>query len=367
MKKFQLILLAIGLLAVISWMYWDKEGKQRIMEQVFKPNDTSTQQNTSSNFRPEVISNSLTVPWEIAFLPNGEMLTTERIGNLKHFAHIENKFSINGVKSGGEGGLLGLAIHPNFTNNNFIYLYFTTNNQTNKVVRYRLANNQLTEDKIIIDNIPGASNHNGGRIAFGPDQLLYITTGDAQETSLAQNTSSLAGKILRLRDDGSLPNDNPFGNAVYSYGHRNPQGLAWDSQRRLWSTEHGRSGLSTGFDELNLIEKGANYGWPVIQGEETKEGMRPPVLHSGPNTTWAPAGMVIVGDKIYFVGLRGQAIYETKINGNSVNPVNALFFEQFGRLRAITFYDGYLYFSTSNRDGRGRPATEDDRILKFKL
>jgi glucose/arabinose dehydrogenase len=368
MNKFQLILLGIGAVAIGAWLFFGDQIKTEVTQEVFKPNDTTTEQRVEEvSSEPEVVATRLTVPWEIAFLPNGDMLVTERDGTLKLFGSSEAEFPISGVRQGGEGGLLGLAIHPNFSQNNFIYLYFTTTNTTNKVVRYRLANNQLTEDRTIIENIPGANNHDGGRIAFGPDRLLYITTGDAQQTSLAQDTNSLAGKILRITDEGAVPSDNPFNNPVYSYGHRNPQGIAWDSQGKLWSTEHGRSGVSTGLDELNLIERGANYGWPTIAGDETRDGMKRPVVHSGPNTTWAPSGMAIYNNTVYFAGLRGQAIYQTTISGGAVGPVTSQFFSQYGRLRAVTVHDGYLYFSTSNRDGRGRPNAEDDRIIRIKL
>jgi glucose/arabinose dehydrogenase len=185
------------------------------------------------------------------------------------------------VHHAGEGGLLGMALHPRFDEHHWIYLYLTTvsdGGAENRVERYTFENDRLSDKKIIIDKIPGANYHDGGRIAFSPDGYLYITTGDAGKSNLAQATDSLAGKILRVHDDGSIPLDNPFHNAVWSYGHRNSQGLAWDDRGRLWATEHGRSGILSGFDELNLIEKGKNYGWPVIQGDESREGMERPIV-----------------------------------------------------------------------------------------
>lgn len=369
MGKIQFILLGIGFILIVGWLYMDETVKQKVVEQAFKPNDQQTQEieQKPETRSPEVVASELTVPWEIAFLPNGDILTTERPGTLRRLGSQNGSFPISGVRANGESGLLGLALHPEFESNNYVYLYFTIGNSTNKVVRFRLENNQLIEDRTIIENIPGANNHDGGRIAFGPDKLLYITTGDAQQTSLAQDTNSLAGKILRVTDEGAIPTGNPFNNAVYSYGHRNPQGLAWDSRGRLWSTEHGRSGISTGLDELNLIERGANYGWPTIQGDETHDGMKAPVAHSGPNTTWAPGGIAISGETIYFVGLRGQALYQTNISGDKVGPVTSRFTGQYGRLRAIQIHDGQLYFSTSNRDGRGKASPQDDQIIKIKL
>jgi len=243
----------------------------------------------------EVIASDLQIPWEIVFLPDGDMLITERIGQLirmespsgERIVHV-----VEGVQPVGEGGLLGLALHPDFENNALIYLYLTTRSTSglvNQVVQYRLQDDRLSNRTVILDGILASSNHDGGRMAFGPDGMLYITTGDAEQPDLAQDTRSLNGKILRINPDGSIPPDNPFGNAVYSYGHRNPQGLAWDAAGRLWSTEHGPSGLQSGFDELNLIIKGVNYGWPLIRGEQTRSGMQVQLIQSGASDTWAPA------------------------------------------------------------------------------
>lgn len=193
----------------------------------------------------EIIAQNLNIPWEVVFLPDREILVTQRPGTL---LLVKNKqqIPIAGVEHIGEGGLLGLAVHPNFKENKLIYLYLTSQTSaglTNRVEQYKFENNSLSGRKVILEGIAGASNHDGGRIAFGPDGYLYITTGDAQNPDSAQYRNSLNGKILRIKDDGSIPEDNPFGNAVYSYGHRNSQGLAWDGQKRLWATEHGRSGV----------------------------------------------------------------------------------------------------------------------------
>ncbi len=200
----------------------------------------------------EIIADSLTVPWEVSFLPSGELLVTERPGRILKIAADKKIIEVNGVRDIGEGGLLGLTIHPNYSDNRWIYIYFTVNqngNVENRIERYALQNSSLSDTKVILSGIPGAANHDGGRISFGPDGKLYATTGDAGNEEFSQDTNSLAGKILRLNDDGSIPEDNPFGNAVYSYGHRNAQGLAWDDSGNLWATEHG----SSGYDELNLI------------------------------------------------------------------------------------------------------------------
>ncbi len=318
---------------------------------------------------PKLVINNLSIPWEIAFLPDDIMLVTERSGNLLEIAQDKVVIPVKGVHHIGEGGLLGLAVHPEFKKNNWIYLYLTTKTEaglSNRVERYQLINGELLNSTIILDGIKGASNHDGGRIAFGPDSMLYVTTGDAQNTASAQDINSLNGKILRVRDDGAIPLDNPFNNAVYSYGHRNPQGLTWDDESRLWATEHGRSGVSSGFDEVNLIQKGANYGWPTIEGDETQEGLVKPIANSGAKETWAPASIVYVNGSLFFTGLRGESLYEAKIDaqGDFVN-LKTHFSGDYGRLRAVTLGpDGYLYIGTSNTDGRGKVKVGDDRIIK---
>lgn len=329
----------------------------------FKPVETFSPAATKL---AEIIATGLSVPWEMVFLPDGGILFTERAGLLKKLdsdTRIVSRIPL--VRPTAEGGLLGLALDPQFSQNSYLYLYRTvelSGRITNQVVRFTFTADTLTDSLVILSDIPGSANHDGGRLAFGPDGLLYITTGDAQIPSLAQDKTSLAGKILRLRPDGSIPPDNPFGNAVYSYGHRNPQGLAWDDQGRLWSTEHGPSGLQSGYDELNLIQKGGNYGWPEVKGDQQKSGMISPVIHSGPADTWAPSGLTFHQKKLYFTGLRGQSLYSYLPD---TQKLSVLYKNTYGRLRAVVSGpDGYLYLSTSNRDGRGQPSDQDDRIIK---
>lgn len=319
-----------------------------------------------------IIAQGLNIPWEIAFDTDGNLYLTERAGRILILNKGKEKpiflHLVSDVHHAGEGGLLGLTLHPQFANNGYLYVYYTYregNQVFNKVLRLVKKGEKLTEPKIIIDRIPGGGNHDGGRIKFGPDGFLYITTGDAGRDELAQNKSSLAGKILRLKDDGSVPEDNPFVNPVYSWGHRNPQGLAWDSEGRLWSTEHGRSGLRSGFDELNLIEKGLNYGWPTFQGSEFQEGFEKPVLHSGPNVTWAPSGAVYFEGSIFFAGLRGQTLYEAKIKDSKIE-LKSHFQGVFGRIRTVVLGpDNFLYVLTSNLDGRGEPKEGDDKLIRL--
>ncbi len=316
--------------------------------------------------RIETVAQNLEIPWEMVFLPNNDILLTERVGNLKLISNGQTKTiaKISDVKPYGEGGLMGLAIHSNFKSNKYIYLYYTysgnENKTLNRVVRYKFENNALSQQKILIDNIPGAIFHNGGRIKFGPDNYLYITTGDSLEPSLAQDKNSLAGKILRVTDEGKPAPSNPFKNQVYSYGHRNPQGLSWDNQGRLWETEHGQSAT----DEVNLIVKGKNYGWPLIRGDQTGTSMETPFAQSG-NETWAPAGAESLNGSLFFGGLRGQALFELKVgNGNTI--IRKHFLQEFGRIRDVVLGpDGFIYISTSNRDGRGNPRNNDDKILKI--
>lgn len=324
----------------------------------------------------EAVVENLEIPWEVAFLPDGRMLVTERVGNLLILDNgVVQEITIPGVEHVSEGGLLGLALHPDFSSNNFLYLYMTSrvgDGLINRVVRYTFDGEDLSNPETIIEDIPGAPIHDGGRIAFGPptscqsgqaDCYLYITTGDAAVPRLSQDLGSLAGKILRLNDDGSIPEDNPFGDEIYSYGHRNPQGITWDEEGRLWSTEHG----PTARDELNLIEPGENYGWPDSVGDEVEPGTVAPALHSG-SDTWAPAGASYWDGSIFFVGLRGAALYEAVLQGSEVVELKEHFKGEFGRLRALTLgSDGMFYISTSNRDGRlrGEVREVDDRVIRI--
>lgn len=321
--------------------------------------------------RVAVLTKNLEIPWSLVFLPEKSILLTERLGKVRLVEggklQSEPVLTIGDVQHKSEGGLLGITIHPKFAENKFVYLYYTYSgdgNTLNRVVRYRYENKKLVDRKVILDAIPGAGNHNGGRIKFGPDGNLYIGAGDAQETSLAQDKNSLAGKVLRITDEGAVSAGNPFGNAVYSYGHRNPQGLTWDSSGRLWETEHGPSGTWPDCcqDELNRIEIGKNYGWPDSVGDSVKPGVVGPVKHSG-RDTWAPSGMAFLDDSIYFVGLRGNLLMKAKINGDNVT-LSEYFKGEFGRLRDVVVGpDELLYVLTNNTDGRGRQTEGDDKIL----
>lgn len=369
MSKLFLLLAIIGTIAalVIGIFLYTTYSKRTIIEE-----------NTVTPFQAEnpveiprlsVIAKGLQVPWSLAFLPDGSLLVTERPGRVRMITRegtllSEALLNLEVVqKIQGEGGLHGVEIHPEFEKNSYVYLYFTYENRgnmsLNRVVRYEFLDGKLIEDRIIVDKIPGALFHDGGRIKFGPDGFLYITTGDAQKPSLAQDKNSLAGKILRVTDKGDQAPGNPYGNLMYSYGHRNPQGITWDSGGRLWQTEHGQSAK----DELNIIESGKNYGWPTVQGSETKEGLVAPIAQSG-SDTWAPGGAVYLSGSVYFAGLRGQALYEAKLSGNTAT-IKTHLKNELGRIRdVIVGPDNMLYITTSNRDGRGVPGAGDDKIIR---
>ncbi len=357
-------ILAIVVLIAIALM-WLRNQEPPVL-----PGDNGAQAESTPDI--SVIAENLEIPWDLAFLPDGRMLVTERTGDVLLIdpqSTSSRKAIFTHDEQRGEGGLLGVVLHPDFSVNKFVYLYMTApgteGETTNRVVRYRFENDALVEDRVIIAGIPGAIYHDGGRMEFGPDERLYITTGDATRSQIAQDKNSLGGKILRLQDDGVIPTDNPFGNAVYSYGHRNPQGLAWDSEGRLWETEHGRSGITTGMDEINHIEEGGNYGWPDIEGDETQSGMIAPAAHSGANDTWAPASAIYYEGSLYFGGLRGEALYQAVLDGERVVEIKEHFKGQYGRIRTIRVGpDGMFYITTSNRDGRGDPTQGDDKIIR---
>jgi len=322
---------------------------------------------TTTTKHIEIVAENLSIPWDIAFLPDDTMLVTERSGRVIHIG-TNTTIPIEDVEHVGEGGLLGIALHPDFASNRFVYLYHTVQNGgelTNRVVRYRYEDGTLSSAQNIITDLPGAPYHDGGRIAFGPQRHLWVTVGDATDADEAQNAENHNGTILRLNEDGSFPDDNPYPKGVYSYGHRNPQGLAWDDRGRLWSTEHGRSGVRSGMDELNLIETGGNYGWPEIEGDETRENMIAPKAHSGSDVTWAPASATWWDGSIFFGGLRGEALCEAVIEGDDIVEIRTHVSGQFGRIRTVKQGpDGYFYITTSNRDGRGDSVSTDDRIIK---
>lgn len=332
----------------------------------------------------------LDTPWELVELPDGRLLVSERPGRIRVIRNGQLEAApwfdattlADPVAEQGEGGMLGLALAPDFASSGQVYLAYTalaSGKRVNRLVRLReTAPGQVRFERVISES-PAAANHNGGRIAFGPDGKLYWATGENFDAELAQDLTSHGGKILRLNPDGSRPDDNPFANSlVWSYGHRNPQGLAWDDQNNFYSSEHGPSGeKGCCRDELNLIRKGQNYGWPQITGDEQRQGMVSPLRQSGSNTTWAPGGLAWIRQgpwkgSLLIPGLRGRALYRavpTPGQPEQLQRFDTHLNNQLGRLRTVVQLSyGRILLLTSNRDGRGSPVTpQDDRVVELLL
>lgn len=325
----------------------------------------------------EIIATNLFVPWALAVSDDGRLFITERTGSI--YSIVDGSFLPEPLitleepfASVGEGGLLGIALDPDFLQNGYMYVMYTYKENGafyNRVVRLIEENDKAYMDTILLDNIPGGSSHNGGRLKIGPDNKLYITTGDAGDPALSQDVDSLAGKILRIDLDGGIPSDNPYPDSpVYSYGLRNPQGIAWADNRLLYGTEHGQIAQ----DEINIIQPGGNYGWPLVQGNrETQQAdtIRP-LLSSG-NQTWAPSGIAYINQgpwqgKLLVATLQEKNLLAITLSGDGreVVQVDTLLTDQFGRLReVIQANDGSIYLTTSNMDGRGTPDLFDDKVI----
>jgi glucose/arabinose dehydrogenase len=311
------------------------------------------------------MAQGIDVPWGLAFLPGGDALIGERgTGRILRLTPgggaPRQVYDVPGVAASGEGGLLGIAVSPGFAMDNLVYAYYT-GEKDNRIVRFGLG---AGPPEVIFDGIAKAGFHNGGRIAFGPDGMLYVGTGDAGDTQRSQDRSSPNGKILRLAPDGAPAPGNPrAGSPVYSLGHRNVQGLAWDSAGRLFATEFGQNQL----DEVNLIEPGRNYGWPLVEGTGSTDGGR----FTNPLVTWptsaaSPSGLAIAGTTAYVAALRGERLWSVPLNGRTAGEPRAELQGRYGRLRtAVIAPDGSLWLTTSNTDGRGDPRDGDDRILRF--
>jgi glucose/arabinose dehydrogenase len=315
------------------------------------------------------LASGLEVPWGVAFLSDGSALVALRnsgqVRRVTAAGSVTDAGSVPGAEHRGEGGLLGLAAAAagGTTGRVTVYAYFT-GAEDNRIVAMPYENGRLGTPTPILTGIPSAGFHNGGRMIIGPDGMLWVGTGDAGITSNAQDRASLGGKILRLNLDGTVPVDNPFpGSPVWSLGHRNVQGLAFDSRGRLWASEFGQNR----WDELNLVERGANYGWPQVEGEGPVGGEFEEPFAVWPTSEASPSGLAIVDDVAYLAGLRGERLWQVPLTGDGDDAV-ARFDGQFGRLRTVlTAPDGTLWLTTSNRDGRGSPAGDDDRILEVTI
>jgi len=331
------------------------------------PGGASTTGRTTTSARPgtklaiNVVAKDLAVPWGVVPLTDGSLLASER--DTRRIVHIENgKVStvrtIDQTDPGGEGGLLGLLASKD---QRTIFAYYTAADD-NRIVAMSWDGRQLGEPRVILSGIPKGGRHDGGRLALGPDGYLYVGTGETGNTpELAQDKESLGGKILRITADGKPAPGNPFDNPVYSYGHRNVEGLAFDDQGRLWASEFG----ANTWDELNLITKGGNYGWPQVEGSSSnKDFINPKVVWSTADAS--PSGLAFWQGELWMAALRGARLWEIPLDGTDVGKPVAHFQGDYGRLRTVVVAsDGSLLLSTSNRDGRGDPRSDDDKIFRI--
>lgn len=316
------------------------------------------------------LAKGLGVPWGIAFLPNGNALVGERdsgdvnvvrrtggrrrIGNLDVFSQKSNA---------GESGLLGLALHPDFAANRLLYAYLSTRDD-NRIVRMTYADGGLGAAEVVLADIPMNVHHNGGGLVFGPDGLLYASTGDGEVGSRAQSRTSLGGKVLRLTPDGGVPTGNPFDNYTWSMGHRNVEGITFDARGALWASEFGEKEA----DELNRIEPGANYGWPRVEGGDGSGGFRDPLAEWSPTSICSPAGIAVANSRAWLGALRGECVYSVRLRGPEAGAKRRHFTGRFGRIRAVAAApDGSLWITTSNRDGRATPGAGDDKVIRIAL
>ncbi len=327
---------------------------------------TGSSTTTASTPATAVIATDLDVPWAIAFLPDGSALVTLR--DKADLVHIRQGQAptvlgkIPGVRPDGEGGLLGVAVSPRFAIDHSIYVYFTAA-EDNRVVRLTFEDAKATKPTVVLRGIPRAGNHNGGRLAFGPGGYLYVTTGDAGKSDRSQDKKALGGKILRITADGKPAPGNPFGDSpVWSYGHRNVQGIAWAPDGRMYASEFGQNT----WDELNLIEPGRNYGWPVVEGKAGRSGFTDPIAQWATSDA-SPSGIAVAGGSVWMTALRGESLWRIPLTTQGIGTPKRLLNGQYGRLRdAVSGPDGRLWVLTSNTF-RGSPAADDDRLVALSL
>jgi glucose/arabinose dehydrogenase len=365
--KLVIPIVAVVVLSVVTFMRSPTDTTIPIPQPIFN----SSMNNTNSDKGIAVVAEKLQTPWSIVLSKDGRVFFTERIGTIR-------MLNVNGtlahdpvgyirVDQVGEGGLLGIDLHPNFTSNHKIYIYHTYSNSSgiyNRVMLLVENENKIVDSQIILDGIAGGRFHDGGRLKFGPDNKLYISTGDAGFAELSQNKSSLAGKILRINDDGTIPIDNPFrGSAIYAYGFRNVQGLTWHPEtRELYASDHG----ATGNDEINVVRAGSNYGWPYEECSNEGKYTAPVICF---NPSIAPSGIAIPNSSK--LGYSGDLLLAT-LKGSQLRSIDLYTGEQnnilvgYGRLRdVVEGYNGSLFVLTSNTDGRGLIQENDDKILRI--
>ena len=316
----------------------------------------------------DTIATGLTTPWGLDFLPDGTALVTERdTAALKAIAPdgaVSDIGTVADVGPGGEGGLMGLAVSPDFAQDSTVFIHYTSS-ADNRIAALTITDGAIADQQVVLDGLPRNSTHNGGRIAFGPDGYLYVGTGDAQNRPPAQDPAYLGGKILRIDTNGNGADGNPFPESplVYSIGHRNVQGLAFDEQGRLWASEFGQNT----WDELNLIQAGGNYGWPIVEGPTDDPGYVAP-QQVWPTDEASPSGIAILGGSVWMTGLRGERLWQIPLTDTGTAAPVAQLSGEYGRLRTVVVApDGSLWLTTSNTDGRGDVRDGDDRILRIAV
>ncbi|MGM0901469.1 MAG: PQQ-dependent sugar dehydrogenase [Bacillota bacterium] len=351
---------------LVGLLLWgcSNEGNENESHSPADPQPVEDKETASRQLELQVIAQDLKVPWAVN-KTDDTFYISEREGSIvkvEEGQQTRQEVVLEKPLAGAsEAGLLGFVLAPDFQETGKAFGYYTYQDigQFNRIIELTLKDNQWRETKLLLDKIPSGNVHHGGRLAFGPDGKLYATAGDAAEPELAQNLDKLNGKILRLNQDGTVPNDNPFKDSyVFSYGHRNPQGMTWAEDGTMYASEHGPNA----HDEINIIEPGKNYGWPVIVGDDKQEGMESPLFHSGTDT-WAPSGMVISNGKIYVATLRGNAVREFNLETMETREVVT----GLGRIRDVFLEGNQLYFVSNNTDGRGVPQENDDKLYQVSL
>lgn len=378
-------LLAVGAVVVlvaaggVAWAWYTRDA--RLPSSVPNAVVPSVTTEGQGGYTVETVATGLDTPWSMAFTSDTRMLVTERPGQLRVIENGELRAEplhvFAEITERGEDGLMSLALHPNYAENGLVYaslVYAADGALLTKVIRFHDDGDAISGIETILDRIPAAKYHAGCRLAFGPDGMLYVTTGDATDRNIAQDLASLGGKILRVTPDGDVPTDNPFaGSPVWSYGHRNGQGIAWSADGTLYESEHGPTNFDgpPGGDEINRIEKGANYGWPLVSHAKTREGTVAPVVVYTPAEApasllrYAGNGIPEFTNHFFFGALVGKGLVHLTPNGDGFAS-EKLFANEYGRIRdVIEGPDGSIYFTTSNRDGRGSPVAEDDRVIRL--
>lgn len=335
--------------------------------------ETSPSPSPSASDKPKTLATNLSVPWGLAFLPDGGALVTQRsLGTIVRVTaqgQVTESGRVAGVKPAGEGGLLGIAVSPDFANDQSVYVYYTSATDNRIVKMHWTSSGQVDgsakDQQVIVKGIPKGTIHNGGRLAFGPDGMLYASTGETGQGSKAQDKKSLAGKILRMTPDGKPAKGNPFHSLVWSYGHRNVQGMAWDAKGRMFATEFGQDKV----DEINRIEPGKNYGWPKVEGKGGGGSYVDPLV-TWPTNQASPSGLGYAGGTLYAAALQGQRLWTIKVSGaGTLGKPKAVLTGQYGRLRTVVPApdNRSLWVTTSNRDGRGEPRPGDDKVIMIPL